>query len=60
MFDSLSEETQLIIMVVGLAALFALVMWNTKRNKEKFYGRRKRDFRRNFKEKRKNRDEDLH
>ncbi|RZT00277.1 hypothetical protein [Aquimarina brevivitae] len=60
MFDSLSEETQLLVMVLGLALLFILVMWNTKRNSSKFYGRKKRDFRKNVQEKKKNRDEDIH
>ncbi len=48
MFDSLPEETQLILMVVGIAVLFALVSWNTKRNKSKLYGRDKRNFKKNY------------
>ncbi len=48
MFDSLSEETQLILMVIGIAILFVLVSWNTKRNKNKLYGRGKRNFKNNY------------
>ncbi len=48
MFDSLSEETQLILMIVGMAVLFILVSWNTKRNKNKLYDRRKRSFKKNY------------
>ncbi len=48
MFDSLSEETQLILMIIGIAVLFALVSWNTKRNKNKLYGRKKRNFKKNY------------
>ncbi len=48
MFDALSEETQLIVMVIGIAVLFVAVMWNTNRNRNKLYGRNKRDFRKNY------------
>ncbi len=48
MFDSLSEETQLIVMVIGIAILFILVSLNTKRNKGKLYDRKKRNFKRNY------------
>lgn len=53
MFDSLSEETQLILMVIGIAILFIAVSWNTKRNKSRFYDRGKRNFRKNYMEKKK-------
>ncbi len=48
MFNSLSEETQLILMIIGIALLFILVSWNTKRNKSKLYGRKKRNFKKNY------------
>ncbi len=53
MFDSLSEETQLILMVIGIAILFIAVSWNTKRNKRSLYDRGKRNFRKNYMEKKK-------
>ncbi|WP_199729941.1 hypothetical protein [Aquimarina sp. AD10] len=53
MFDSLSEEIQLILMVVGIAILFIAVSWNTKRNKNKLYGRKKRNFKKNYFDKKK-------
>ncbi len=48
MFNSLSEETQLILLVIGIAILFAIVSWNHKRNKQKLYDRDKRNFRKNY------------
>ncbi|SHJ54972.1 hypothetical protein [Aquimarina spongiae] len=48
MFDSLSGETQLILMVIGIAVLFAIVSWNTKNNKRKLYDRDKRNFKKNY------------
>ena len=53
MFDSLSEETQLIFMVIAIAILFATVSWNTKRNKNKLYNRDTRNFRKNYLKKKK-------
>lgn len=53
MFDSLSEENQLIVMIIGIALLFVIVMWNTKRNKQKLYHRDNRDFRKNYQRKKK-------
>ncbi len=53
MFDSLSEETQIILMIVGIAVLFIAVSWNTKRNKRRLYDRGKRNFRKNYMEKKK-------
>lgn len=53
MFDSLSEETQLILVIIGIAILFAVVMFNTKRNKRKLYDRENRDFRKNYFKKKK-------
>ncbi len=53
MFDSLSEEIQLILMVIGIAILFVAVSWNTKRNKRRFYDRNKRNFRKNYMDKKK-------
>ncbi len=48
MFDTLSEETQLVIVVIGIALLFFIVRWNSGRNKRKLYDRDKRDFRKNY------------
>ncbi len=53
MLDSFSEETQLILVVIGIAILFAIVMWNSGRNKKKLYHRVNRDFRNNYLKKRK-------
>lgn len=56
MFESLSGETQLILMVIGIAVLFILVFYNTRRNKNKLYNRRKRNFKDNVIHKRKERE----
>jgi len=48
MFDALSEETQLVIVVIGIALLFVIVRWNSARNKKKLYNRDTRDFRKNY------------
>ncbi len=53
MLDTFSEETQLILVVIAIAILFAVVSWNTKRNKNKLYHRDKRNFRKNYEKKRK-------
>lgn len=53
MLDTLSEETQLILLVIGIAILFLLVSWNHKRNKNKLYDRDKRNFRKNYLKKKK-------
>lgn len=55
MFDFLSEETQLILLVIAIAILFIVVMWNTKRNKQKLYNREQRQFRKNYLKKKKKR-----
>jgi len=54
MFDSLSEETQVILMIVGIAILFIAISWNTKRNKQRLYNRERRNFKKNYAEKKKN------
>jgi len=54
--DSLSETTQVILLMVVLGLLFLLVMANNKKNKNKFQNRRGRSFRENVKNKRKQRD----
>lgn len=54
MFDSLSEENQLIIVIIGISILFILVLWNTKRNKRKLYNRTNRDFKKNYFKKKRN------
>ncbi|WP_158250413.1 hypothetical protein [Aquimarina sp. I32.4] len=51
MLNSLSQETQLILMVIAIGILFALVTWNTKRNKKKLYNRDERNFRKNYSKK---------
>jgi len=48
MFESISEETQLILVLIGIALLFFVVRWNSARNKRKLYNRDKRDFRKNY------------
>ncbi len=48
MLNSLSGETQLILMVIIIATLFVVVSFNTKRNKDKLYGREKRNFKKNY------------
>ncbi|WP_192901725.1 hypothetical protein [Psychroflexus aestuariivivens] len=51
MLEELSPEMQFILIIVGLAVLFLLVFWNNKRNKSKRFDRDKRNFRKNFYEK---------
>lgn len=46
-------DSKTIIYVVIIAILFLLVLRNNKNNKSKLYGRKGRNFRENFKEKRK-------
>jgi len=53
MFDALSEETQLVLVVIGIALLFVIVRWNSGRNKKKLYNRDTRDFRKNYFKKKK-------
>ncbi len=48
MLDALSEEIQLIILIIIIAVLFFLVSWNNKRNKNKLYHRDQRNFRKNY------------
>ncbi|PKV52311.1 hypothetical protein ATE84_4422 [Aquimarina sp. MAR_2010_214] len=55
MLDTLSEETQLILMIIVIAILFVAVSWNTKRNKNKLYDRDKRNFRQNYQKRKKKR-----
>ena len=47
-FESLSEHTQLAIVIIALALLYAFVLANNKRNKKKQYNRKKRDFKANY------------
>ena len=46
-------DYQIILYVVAIAVLFLFVQRNNKSNKSKFYDRKGRNFRENFKEKRK-------
>ena len=52
MFESLSGETQLILLIAGIAVLFLWVVRNSRRNKEKLYKRRGRTFKDNMRQKR--------
>ncbi|UZO79304.1 hypothetical protein NBT05_10005 [Aquimarina sp. ERC-38] len=56
MFESLSGEMQLILVVLVIAVLFIFVFYNSKRNKEKLYNRRSRNFKNNVLEKRKSKE----
>lgn len=51
MFNALSEETQLTLVIIGIALLFIIVIWNSKRNKKKLYSRDQRNFRKNYQKK---------
>ncbi|MFC5046428.1 hypothetical protein HN014_13810 [Aquimarina sp. TRL1] len=48
MLASLSEETQLVLAIIGIAILFGIVLWNTKRNRKKLYHREQRNFKKNY------------
>lgn len=47
----LSNDIQVILLIVGIALLFGIVLWNNKRNQHKRYNRDKRNFRKNYHEK---------
>lgn len=47
----LSSDIQVILLIVGIALLFGIVLWNNKRNQHKRYNRDKRNFRKNYHEK---------
>jgi hypothetical protein len=49
---NLSEETQLIILIIAIALLFILVLFNNKRNTKLRYDREKRNFNKNYYKKR--------
>lgn len=53
MLNTLSEENQLIIAIIGIAILFAIVLWNSKRNSSKLYHRDQRNFKKNYFKKKK-------
>ncbi|WP_459209921.1 hypothetical protein [Aquimarina rhabdastrellae] len=59
MLASISEENQLILLIIAIAILFALVRWNSKRNKNRLYNRDERNFRKNYYNKSKNKDRKL-
>lgn len=46
-------DYQIILYVIAIAVLFLIVQRNNKSNKNKLYNRKSRNFRENFKEKRK-------
>tara|TARA_R110002020_G_scaffold387546_1_gene598244 strand:+ start:48358 stop:48528 length:171 start_codon:yes stop_codon:yes gene_type:complete len=54
MLDNFSEQTQLIILIIIIAALVLLVFANNRKNKNKLYDRKGRDFKKNFHERKKN------
>lgn len=56
-FDSLSNTSQIFIVFIGLAILFLLVFANNKRNKNKLYRRKRRNFKDNYEAKRKEKNE---
>ncbi|MFO7745706.1 MAG: hypothetical protein R6V36_10025 [Psychroflexus sp.] len=58
MLEQFSPDMQFIIVIAIIAVLFLLVFFNNKRNKQKRYDRKNRDFRRNFYEKKQNKKED--
>lgn len=45
---NLSEETQLVLLIIAIAILFILVILNNKRNKKLRYDREKRHFNKNY------------
>ncbi len=47
-FNSLSPTTQIVALFAGIAILFLLVFSNNKRNKGKLYDRKRRSFRDNY------------
>ena len=53
LLNSLSEETQLLLVIIAIALLFVLVLLNNKRNKKLRYDRDKRNFNKNYYSKRK-------
>ncbi|WP_188458388.1 hypothetical protein [Psychroflexus planctonicus] len=55
MLEEISAEIQLIFVIIVIAILFVLVLWNNKRNRKKRFDREQRNFRKNIHEKRKNR-----
>ena len=44
MFKNISPETQLILVIIGLAVLFVIVMLNHKRNQSKRLSRKGKQF----------------
>jgi hypothetical protein len=52
-FDSLSPTAQIVALFVGIAILFLLAFSNNKRNKGKLYDRKRRSFRDNYYDKKK-------
>lgn len=58
MLENMSGETQLILLIIGLAVLFFVVLSNNKRNKRRERKRRRKNFGESFKEKRKQKKKD--
>ena len=56
-FDSLSSTSQIFLVFIGLAILFLIVFANNKRNKNKLYHRKRRNFKENYEAKRKSQKE---
>lgn len=51
-FENLSPLTQLILVFVGLAVLFLIILANNKKNKNKLSQTKNRTFRERYKERR--------
>lgn len=56
-FESLPVKTQFILLAIGIALLFLLVRWNTKRNRNKRISRSGRDFGARLKQRKKEQEE---
>jgi len=53
-FDSLSQEMQLILVVVGIAILLLAVFANNKRNQGKLRERKRKSFKQSYNERKQN------
>lgn len=56
--ESLPVKTQFIVLALGIALLFLLARWNTKRNRNKRLNRSGRDFGSRLKQRRKEREKE--
>ena len=64
LYLAISEENQLVFLIIGIAVLFILVFWNNSRNKKQQSARRTKSFRNNYTQKKqdlyKSQDENIH